>query len=112
MHTLRCYLDKTKIKVIKEVQPVEKTIENYHTFNKLVKDFHDLTGMDLPIGHFGLDVIQLDKMLGTPDGVSISDYLTKKWGKDANKIVEKIVNMKLTYNAEHGALAYFMKKNW
>ena len=79
-----------------EIKNRKKATEKW---DKLSKEFKQITGITLPLDYFlsGLtgiktvDVIKLDKLLRTPDGISTSDFLTKKYGKRANEIVDELI---------------------
>ena len=105
--------DSSKVRIIKNEMTVEQTVERYNYFTSKVKEFHDLTGIDLPIHPaFGLDVIELNDMLGVPDDKSVEEVLTQKYGKQALKIVKDILNTKIAYAKEWNAFDYFIRKNW
>lgn len=38
-----------------------------------------------------LDIIKMDSMVGTPDGISMSDHITTKYGKKAADFVRSII---------------------
>lgn len=40
---------------------------------------------------FGFDVVRFDEWIGTPDGVSLSGYLTSKYGDAARTLVEELI---------------------
>ena len=68
-------------------------------WEKLSAEFKHLTGIELPLdrvlsavtGMKSVDVIKLDSLLQTPDGISTSDYLTKKYSKRASDIVDELI---------------------
>lgn len=42
---------------------------------------------------FGFDIVKFDEAIGTPDGTSCNDYVTEKYGKEANKLITKLLNI-------------------
>ena len=71
----------------------KKAIQN-KKFHKLREEFKELTGITCPIDPIlsGVDIVKLDKMIGTPDNVSMADYLKNKYGDRASQIVDEMVN--------------------
>ena len=71
----------------------KKALQN-KKFHKLREEFKELTGITCPIDPIlgGVDIIKLDKIIGTPDDVSTSDYLKDKFGDRANQIIDEMVN--------------------
>ena len=62
-------------------------------FHKLHKEFKDLTGYTVPYDVWGIDIVELDKKLGTAklDGISMEQYLTDKFGKRASDIIDEMI---------------------
>ena len=42
-------------------------------------------------GLFGFEIVAFDKYIGTPDGTSLKDYLTEKYGVKACQLVESLI---------------------
>jgi len=97
--------DVEKLKAIHEAKDIDTVIEEHkewlakqakknQKFQKLRNEFRELTGITCPIDPLigGINIIKFDKMLGTPDNVSISDYLKEKYGERANQIVDEMIN--------------------
>jgi len=40
---------------------------------------------------FGFDIIKFDNFLETPDGTSTKDFLKRKYGKEASKLIERLL---------------------
>ena len=50
--------------------------------------------MDIPTHPlFGIDVVKLDTKLQVPDGLSLEQYLVKKWGKRSSQIIDELINI-------------------
>ena len=64
--------------------------------------FRDTT-MYFMLGRYSFDVIGFDKWLKTPDGISTSDYVTKRFGVEACKFVRQLIkeDIKDVYNGVH-----------
>jgi len=77
----------------RKAQDTEK-YEKIKKFNKLSDEFYKLTNIRVPrdmiIG--GVDIIKLDKMLKTPDGISLNEHLKNLYGDRASRIVDEMVN--------------------
>ena len=73
---------------------LEKQAKKNKKFQKLRNEFQELTGITCPIDPIlsGIDIVKLDKMIGTPDNVSMADYLKNKYGDRASQIVDEMVN--------------------
>jgi hypothetical protein len=59
------------------------------------KNFHKVFGISvLKFWHpfFGFDVIEFDKWVGTPDGMSCNDHVEKKYGKGASDIIGALLH--------------------
>jgi len=41
---------------------------------------------------FGFDIIKFDEDLKTPDGTSTSDFIKKKYSKEASELISKMIN--------------------
>lgn len=73
----------------------EKRLDRIEKWDKAEK----LLGFDLPIcyiltavqGYKVLDVIKLDKKLGTPDGISTKDFIEFLYGDELLKLVEELI---------------------
>jgi len=62
---------------------VKHSQEFLHTFNvSLFKFMHPL---------FGFDVINFDKWLQTPDGISTSDYLKQEYNERAESLITELL---------------------
>lgn len=72
----------------------EKRALKNKRFAELREEFKQITGVTCPIDPIlgGIDIVKLDEMIGTPDNVSMSDYLKSKYGERADKIVDEMVN--------------------
>lgn len=40
-----------------------------------------------------VDIEKLDKQLGVPDGVSMTDYITQNYGAEADKLVDECIDV-------------------
>jgi len=40
---------------------------------------------------FGLDIVEFDTWLNTPDGTSTSDYIINTYGIEANQIIKELL---------------------
>lgn len=71
----------------------EKNALKNKKFAKLREEFKEITGITCPIDPIigGLDIVKLDEMLGTPDGTSMADHLTNKYGARANEIIDEMI---------------------
>lgn len=52
-----------------------------------------------PLKHFyrfdsGFDVVEFDKFLGVPDGVSTREFLADRYGDEAVRLIEKLIDVR------------------
>ena len=78
----------------RKVKAKEQILEN-KTFKKLYDEFKVLTGISCPLDLVlqRVDIIELDKLIGTPDGTSMSYYVKTKYGDRANEILDEMINL-------------------
>lgn len=99
------FKDEQKLEVIHNAKTIEEMIEQHNKdlekqakknkkFQKLRNEFQELTGITCPIVPIlsCVDIIKLDRMIGTPDNVSMADHLKNKYGERASKIVDEMIN--------------------
>ena len=99
------FKDEQKLEVIHNAKTIEEMIEQHNKdlekqakknkkFQKLRNEFQELTGITCPIDPIlsGVDIIKLDRMIGTPDNVSMADHLKNKYGERASQIVDEMIN--------------------
>lgn len=68
--------------------------DRFEKTSKLRAEFKQITGVDIPTHPlFGIDVVKLDTKLQVPDGLSIEQYLVKKWGKRSSQIIDELINI-------------------
>ena len=76
---------------VNNAKSVAEVREKYHKKDKYLNEFSRIFGFNAPICLFtnSLDVIRLDKILGTEnlDGISMSDYIVQKYGNYAHQVV-------------------------
>ena len=76
-----------------------KTVEQYREYinkkDKLLNEFKSTFGFEAPICPLtnSLDVIALDRLLHTPDGISTSNFIKNKYGKTACRIVQDFISI-------------------
>lgn len=92
--------DPEKVRIIQQTPDLEEVLKQaryrkkkYERFSELKLKFMDITGIDLPRSSWtgGVDVVRLDTILQTPDGISLADYIKQKYGEDAYKIVAELI---------------------
>ena len=99
------FKDEQKLEVIHNAKTIEEMIEQHNKdlekqakknkkFQKVRNEFQELTGITCPIVPIlsCVDIIKLDRMIGTPDNVSMADHLKNKYGERASKIVDEMIN--------------------
>lgn len=99
------FKDEQKLKVIHNAKTIEEMIEQHNKdlekrakknkkFQKLRNEFQELTGITCPIDPIlsGVDIIKLDRMIDTPDNVSMADHLKNKYGERASQIIGEMIN--------------------
>lgn len=69
-------------------------IESYTRRKSRGQEFAMIFGKQLrrylhPI--FGFDSIQFDADIGTPDGISMHDWIMQNWGKSGVKLIEELI---------------------
>lgn len=93
---------KSRIEHIHKVPSLSENIKQakakdlkFKRFRYLREEFRKVTGIDCPLCPItgGVDIIRLDSIVGTPDGISLRDYLKEKYGIKAQQIVEEMVEM-------------------
>ena len=102
---MNVFNDSDKVKEIHEAKDIEivtkeqkeyfeKRAENNRKFHKLRDELKEHTGITCPIDPLigGIDIIRFDKMIGTPEDVSMSDFIKNKWGDRANQIIDEMVD--------------------
>ena len=90
---------------IKNMKSIDETIEQVKTdyenrtlknkrFMELREEFKQITGITCPVDCIvgGVDIIKLDEIIGTPDGISLSDYLKNEYGNRASEIINEMVS--------------------
>lgn len=106
--------DSKKLKVIEDADTVDETVNKYQKFEELQEEYKNITGTSLPMNYaFGLDILKLDEQLNTPQGKSMKEVITERYGERASQIIEEIIDMELfidmTFNQ---GLSYTMLKDW
>lgn len=99
------FKDEKKLEIIHNAKTIEEMIEQHNKdlekrakknkkFQKLRNEFQELTGITCPIDPIlsGVDIIKLDRMIGTPDNVSMADHLKNKYGERASQIIREMIN--------------------
>lgn len=73
---------------------VEKKALKNKKFQKLREEFKQITGITCPIDPIlgGVDIVRLDRMIRTPDNISMSTHLKNTYGDRANAIVDEMIN--------------------
>ena len=68
--------------------------------HKLRKEFGKITGIYPPytVYPFYIDIVKLDEMLKTPDGTSMNDFLTQKYGKRAAEIIDELCGLMVIWD--------------
>ena len=97
--------DKKVVEHIQHIKGIDETIaerkEQFEKkalknkkFQKLREEFKELTGITCPIDPIlgGVDIVRLDRMIRTPDNISMSTHLKNKYGDRASQIVDEMVN--------------------
>ena len=99
------FKDEQKLKIIHDAKTIEEMIEQYNKYlekrakknkklQKLRNEFQELTEITCPIDPIlrGVDIIKLDRMIGTPDNVSMADHLKNTYGERASQIIREMLN--------------------
>lgn len=75
----------------------KKTVKN-RLFDYLKPYFKTVFGFECPpcklsmiLNGKSIDVVKFDKLAGTPDGISTYDFIAKKYGNKAVKLLKKLI---------------------
>lgn len=61
---------------------------------KLLNDFERTFKFSFPVSAGVIvDIERLDRQLGVPDGVSMTDYITQNYGADADRLVDECIDV-------------------
>lgn len=44
-----------------------------------------------PDNIFGFDIVKFDEWLGTPDNMSMTDYIKERFGQEGNDLIDKLL---------------------
>ena len=74
----------------KRKKEAENQILENKTFKELYDEFKKITGISCPLDIIfgGIDIVKLDKLIETPDGTSMTDYIKTKYGNRANEVID------------------------
>jgi len=65
-------------------------------FKKNAEKFQNIFGLRL-INYTdvftGFDIVKFDMDINTPDGTSIKDFIKKKYGEDAQKLIKEFIDL-------------------
>lgn len=85
--------DKNKVEVIKRACSIKQSLDNISEYRTLIKRLEEITKLDIPVyGGLGINIIKLDKMIQTPEGVSTLQHFKNTFGEEASNILEKIAS--------------------
>lgn len=57
-------------------------------FNRNLRDYYGSNALDMI---FGFDIVKFDQDIKTPDGKSMADHITKKYGKEAHDLIKTLI---------------------